>query len=119
MTEKNDDNLMAALSYLLGVITGVLVYVMYKDKKNKLVLFHAVQSSLLSVICMIVMIPVATLVILVGMILPGLGCILDLVILIPVALVILGVAVFAMLKAYKGEKYMLPVIGQMADKYSG
>lgn len=118
MAEK-DDNLMAAISYVLGFITGLIVYVMYKDKGNKFVLFHAVQSTILSVIMVAVMIPVSLLLVVLGIVVPALGCILDLLILIPVALVMLAIAVLCILKAYKGEKFKLPAIGDMAEKYAG
>jgi len=118
MADKKDDNLMAAISYLLGFITGLGVYMVYKDKGNKFVLFHAMQSTITSIASILVMIPVVIVVLVVGIFMPGLGCILDLLIIIPVAIVLLVLVLFLMYKAYNGEKFKLPAIGDMAEKYS-
>ena len=44
-------NLAAALSYVLGFITGILFLVLDPYKNNKLIRFHAMQSVLFSVAC--------------------------------------------------------------------
>jgi len=118
MSEK-DERTMAAVAYVLGFITGLLVYVMYKEKKNKFVLFHAMQSTISSVIATVVMLVIAVPIILISLFIPGLGCILDLIILIPIAILGLAFMVFMAYKAYNGEKVMLPAIGEMAEKYAG
>jgi len=46
-------NLAAALSYALGLITGVLFLVLEPYKNNKFVRFHAMQSILFSVACIV------------------------------------------------------------------
>jgi uncharacterized membrane protein len=36
-----------------------------------------------------------------------------------VAVAYIALAIFLMFKAYKGDKFKLPVIGDMAEKYAG
>jgi len=114
--KKSDDNLMGALAYLLGIITGVIMYVMYKDK-SKFVAFHGMQSIILGITVLVVWIAVVV----VGMVLmfiPFLGWIIDIILWLGTALIILGTVIFMMYKAYSGEKYKLPFIGEIAEKYA-
>ena len=117
MSEK-DDRMMAAVSYLLGFITGIIVYFMYKEKKNKFVLFHAIQSTITSVILTVVMVILVIPSMLISVFLGPLACLVSLLILL-VAVIFLALTVFLMYKAYTGEKLKLPVIGNMAEKYAG
>ena len=95
-------NIAALLSYLLGVVTGIIFYVL--EKENKFVRFHAMQSIItfaavfvLSVLCQFVL----------TMLWP-----------LAVILNIIGVALWVvlMVKAYQGEFFKLPVIGDIAEK---
>jgi len=107
-TAANDSNLFGAIAYLLGLITGVIVFLM-KDK-DSYARFHAIQSILLSIILWVVWIAVmsltwATL---------GFGMALWSI----VGILFLIVWLFMMWKAYSGERYKLPVIGDFAEKNS-
>lgn len=95
-------NLAAALSYLLGVITGIIFYVL--EKENKFVRFHAMQSILfcgawivINVVLMIIPI--------IGWMMAGvvnvIGAVLWLIVL---------------FKAFSGEEFKIPVIGDLAEK---
>lgn len=95
-------NVEAGLSYLLGVITGIIFYVL--EKENKFVRFHAMQSIIFCGAWIVLNV--------VLMIIPVLGWILAA--LINVAGVILWLIV--LLKAFSGEQYKLPVIGDLAEK---
>jgi uncharacterized membrane protein len=95
-------NLAALLSYLLGFISGIIFYVIEKD--NKFVRFHAMQSIItfgaLFVLNMILaFIPV------IGWVLMPI---------INVAALVLWVIL--MIKAYQGENYKLPIVGDLAEK---
>ena len=98
-------NLAALLSYVLGLITGLVFFIVEKD--NQFVKFHAMQSicfSLgLSVLCFGLMF------------IPIVGWL---------AMVVLQLAalvfwIICMIKAYQGEWYRLPVVGNFAAKQSG
>lgn len=124
-----DANVGALICYLgnlvcaLGLIYSIIVIV--TDKTNKLTRFHAWQSVLLSVL------PIA--VIVVYLILAVIGVMIDAALGIPIFSIIamlvyfvlllasLGLFVFMILaavKAFNGELYKIPIIGNMADRYS-
>jgi len=99
-----EENLAGLLCYVLGWITGIVFLVL--EKENKFVRFHAWQSLLtflpLSVIAWILAhIP------LMGWLLAGL-----------VWILILILWLILMFKAYKGEKYKLPIAGDIAEKHT-
>lgn len=117
-----DNNVGALICYVgnfvcaLGLIYSIIVLV--TDKTNKLPRFHAMQSILLTVTAIILYI-VAAVIIGVGAaanssIISLLGTLLYLL----VALVLLGGIIFSAIKAYQGEVFKLPVIGDFADKFS-
>lgn len=93
-------NTAALLCYLFGVLSGLFFFL--TEKNDKYVRFHALQSILLSVVIFSVDM-VLTVV--------GLGLLGSL-----VNLVWLGATVLMMVKAYQGQKYKLPVIGDFAEK---
>lgn len=99
------ENFAGMLCYLFGWISGLVFFL--TEKENKFVRFHAMQS-------IIAFAALLVLNIVLGMI-PFLGWLVAIV-LWP-ATVILWI--FLMYKAYKGESYKLPVIGDMAEKQVG
>ena len=120
-----DANVGALVCYLGNLVCGLgLVYsiiVLVTDKANKLPRFHAVQSLLLWATGLVICIPAYVVVI--GLAFSGssvlalLGTLLWLVI----ALIGLGLLVFTVLsaiKAFNGEIYKVPFIGDYADKFS-
>lgn len=97
-------NIAALLAYLLGFISG-LVFLLI-EKKNKFVRFHAMQSivtfgSIFVAQWILTMVPVL------GLLMSGLLSIFG-----------VGLWVVLMVKAYQGEKFMLPWVGEIADKNS-
>ncbi len=96
-------NIAALLSYLLGVITGVIFYLI--EKENKFVRFHAIQSSITFGALLILGIVLGFLPIIGVMLMPILG------------IVEIILWIFLMIKAYQGEKFKLPIVGDMAEKY--
>ncbi len=93
-------NTAAALSYVLGWLTGIIFLLIEKDK---FVRFHAMQSiitfGLLTVVSFV----------------PVVGWILSPLVMI-VGFVLWLVLIF---KAYQGEEFKLPVIGDFAQKQMG
>jgi uncharacterized membrane protein len=117
-----DNNVGALICYAgniicaLGLIYSVIVLV--TDKTNKLPRFHAFQSILLSAAGL-----VAGLIF--GMvfgaaaaarsgILSGLGGLLYMIF----GLAMLAAIIYCAIKAYQGEIFKLPIIGDLADKWS-
>ena len=94
-------NVAALLCYVLGWITGLVFFLI--EKENKFVRFHAFQSMVvfgsLTVLSIVLAITVVGLV------------------LVPVISVIeLVLWIILLIKAYQGEKFKLPVAGDMAEK---
>jgi uncharacterized membrane protein len=87
----SDSKLMALLSYFW--ILSIVMYVIKKD--DEFVRFHARQGMVIFGFSLLGIIPV-------------LGWIID--------LIMLAAAIIGAIKAYQGEKYKLPVIGDIAEK---
>src|SRR5579875_3432311 len=106
------DNVAAALCYLLTIVTGVLFLVLEPYNKNKLIRFHAFQAIFLGVAWFVA-------VILLGIITAplaflGISLVCSLRRLVYLAFLVLLVVL--MYKAYNNEKWVLPVIGPLAEK---
>lgn len=99
---KGNENLMAAASYLLGFVTGIIFLLI--EKQSKVVRFHAMQSTVL-----FGGIFVANIVL--GFI-PILGWIVGLVL----SLGAFVLWIVLMWKAFQGEMYKVPFVGEMAEK---
>ena len=99
-----DANVAACLSYVLGLITGIIFYVL--EKENKFVKFHAMQS-----------IVVFGAVFVLGIILPFIPVI-GLILLPIVYIGSIVLWILLMVKAYQGETFKLPVAGDIAEKNS-
>ena len=115
-----DANVAAGLAYLpvCGINLIMSIIILVTDKTNKLARFHAFQSLLL-LGAGIVLYIVAALVIGVAAaanssILIMLGSALWFVVIIA----IIGAMIFACIKAFMGQMFKLPVLGDMADKWS-
>jgi uncharacterized membrane protein len=107
-----DKKLAALLSYLLGWVTGIIFLLIEKDSYVR---FHAVQSICtfggLTVLSIIISILQA----MVGFSFWALfGLIHSL-----IWLVALILWIVLMIKAYQGERFKLPVVGDIAEKYAG
>jgi len=97
-------NVAGLLCYLVGVVTGIIFYLIEKD--NKFVRFHAMQS-----IVVFGALIVANIVL---MFIPVIGWVL-----MPIV-GILGLIlwILLMIKAYQGEYFKLPIAGDIAEKNS-
>jgi len=95
-------NVEAMCAYALIFVSGFILLIIEKD--NKFVRFHAMQSFatflLLGAVSFI------------GGIIPILGGIIQW----AVSVITTGLWIFLMYKAYKGEKYKLPIIGDIVEK---
>jgi uncharacterized membrane protein len=118
-----DENLAALLSYVFGWISGLIFFLMEKD--SRLVRFHAMQSILLGAAALVIFVVfwivavVSSLV--VGYISSILGGIVWLVMMLVGGALGLGIfvaAIISLIKAYQGQFFKLPVIGNYAEKFS-
>ena len=97
-------NVAALLSYLLGFVTGLIFLLI--EKNNKFVRFHALQSIATFGFIFVIQWVISFVPVL-GPIVSGL---------LSIAAVILWIVL--MVKAYQGEKYKLPWLGDIAEKNS-
>ena len=118
-----DENLAALLSYVVGWISGLVFFLI--EKESRLVRFHAMQSILLSVVAAIVGIALWVLSIFSWVVMSQISGILSFLISLIVGLVgfivciaFIAGAVIALIKAYQGQYFKLPFIGNMAEKFS-
>ncbi len=105
-----DQNVAAMLCYLAGWVTGVIFLLIEKD--NKFVKFHAIQSILtFGVLSVLIWL-------LIPMLLPVIGFgILTLSWILWILWLVLWILL--MVKAYQGQEFKLPIIGDMAMKWAG
>ena len=119
-----DPNVAAGLAYIPFCAVNLLmsIIILVTDKTNKLARFHAMQSLLLlgATIVGYIVVVILTMIITVGaaaMNMPSLS-ILGFLILLVFGIAVLAAVVMACIKAFQGEMFKLPVIGDMADKWS-
>src|SRR5688572_12234664 len=102
-------NVAGALAYLLTLITGILFLVLAPYNENKFVRFHAFQSIFLFAAWIVIWIVEMVMFTVLPWALISLISML-------VSLAFLGVWIFMLVKAYQGERFKLPVIGDLAEK---
>jgi len=118
-----DENIAALLSYIAGWVTGLVFFLIEKD--SRLVRFHAMQSILLSGGGLVVLIALWIVVGIISFVIGQISGILGFLVSVVFGLVatVLGIAILVgaiicLIKAYQGQYFKLPVIGNLAEKYS-
>jgi len=120
-----DANVGAGLCYLanficyLGLIYSIIVLV--TDKTNKLARFHAAQSLILTAASLIICIPGYFIAIALAFMNSTVTSLLSGLLWLVIALIGLALFVFmiiAAIKAFQGEVYKIPVLGNFADNFS-
>lgn len=116
-----DGNITALIGYIVGIVALILIFI---EKDNKFVRFHALQSVLWAVIGTVAFIAIMVVGMILGLVLGavssglayavwGLTGLLYLV----AVLGFLGGLFFAAFKAYSGVEFKLPVVGNLAQKW--
>jgi uncharacterized membrane protein len=100
-----EPRLAAVLSYLFGFVSGIIFLVIERD--SQYVRFHAMQSTV-TFISLFVIRVVAEIIPVLGNAVGWLASVASLVI-----------WALLMVKAWQGERYMLPMIGEMAEERTG
>ena len=99
------ENIAGLLCYALGWITGLVFFLI--EKENKFVRFHALQS--------LITFGVLTIAFLILPYIPGVGGILGWIL----RIIMLVLWILLMIKAFQGEKFKVPVVGDIAEKKVG
>lgn len=116
-----DGNITALIGYIIGIVALVLIFI---EKDNKFVRFHAFQAVFLFVAyiaCVIGLVILGVIVAIIGQASGALASILGILVMLLWLAVIfgfLGALIFAAIKAYGGNMFKLPIIGNMAEKFS-
>jgi uncharacterized membrane protein len=112
-------NVAAALSYILGVITGVLFLVLEPYKNNRFVRFHAMQSVIFSVACIAFSIVWSIVMGIMESIAGGWLFMIATPVHLLIDLGFFAVWIYLMVQAYQQHEFRLPVIGNIAAKQLG
>lgn len=115
-----DANLAAAIGYPIGIL-GLINFLI--DKENKFVKFHGIQSVLYSVgisivftVVWLVLMILAFALAAVSEVLGALMGILMTLLFLAFFLAIMGGLFYAAYKAYQGQIFKLPIVGNIAEK---
>ena len=100
-----DANVAGALCYLLGFVSGLAFILL--EKQSRSVRFHAMQSTFTFVALLVLQIGASWI--------PLVGGFLAILVS-PLTLVLW---VLLMVKAYQGEHFKLPVVGDLAEEHAG
>jgi len=118
-----DENIAALLSYVFGWVSGLIFFLIEKD--SRLVRFHAMQSLLFNVLAAVIAIALWIVLFVVFLIVSQVsGALATILSLISVLVwLVFGVAILAgwvlcLVKAFGGQYFKLPVIGNFAEKFS-
>ena len=108
-------NVAAALSYVLGPLTGILFLVL--EKENRFVRFHAAQSVAVGVAMIVLSIGLSVLSAVLAVV-PILGWIIALLAGLMFALATFVLWVMLMLRAFQGRDWTVPIVGKYARQYA-
>lgn len=118
-----DENIAALLSYIFGWVSGLIFFLMEKD--SRLVRFHAMQSILFNVLfgvlAFVLWIVLFVLFLILAQVSDALTTIVGLLSMLLWLLLLVGVLVgwiLCLVKAYQGQYFKLPIIGNFAEKFS-
>ena len=108
-------NVAGLLAYLFWPIICVLFLVLEPYNKDKFVRFHSFQALFLGIAAfgIAIVLGVFTIVLL---LIPWVGSALAVLLWAVFVLAVLGLVIFVMYKAYNNERYMIPVVGKMAEQ---
>jgi uncharacterized membrane protein len=102
MTQAGGSNIVAVLAYLGGALTGIVVLLV--EKKDQFVRFHAMQSTVTFLLVLVANLLLRNV--------PVVGRLAYL----PLALAVTALWILLMAKAFMGERYKLPYIGDFAER---
>jgi uncharacterized membrane protein len=114
-TSGMTENVAGLLCYIFGFITGIIFLALAPYNQNKFVRFHAFQSIFLSVAWIGILIVeriVSAVFLSISFALFGLLAVVWMLI----ALCFLALWIVLLMKAYNGQRWKLPIIGDLAEK---
>lgn len=113
---SDESKLFGALCYIIGIIVPLFI-ILTEKKSDKFALFHAYQSLIITVALVIVWMVLGMGYFMLTFVTGGaagiLGCAF-----VPLWLGMVVIVLLLAYKAYMGERYKLPAVGDMAEKYA-
>jgi|SRR5665213_224400 len=109
------DNMACALCYVLGLLTGILFLVLAPYNQNRLIRFHAFQSIFVNLgiwVAFFLLFMVTSFMHLI----PFVGVLIDFALYFIVGIGSFVLWLLLMYKAYNGERWVLPIVGPLAEK---
>lgn len=117
-----DANVAALIGYPIGILALILIFI---EKDNRFVRFHAIQSVLWSVGLTVVFIVIMIVASILGIVLSSISSTLGVLVWGISALLwlvwfaaLFGGIIYGAIKAYGGQMTKLPLVGSMAEKWS-
>lgn len=114
-----DTNVVGALTYLAGFLTGIVFLVLDPYKSNSFVRFHAFQSIFFNVAWVAFWIVWMILSAVLTPLTAGIFGLIALPLMLIFFLVGLGIWIFLMYQAYQQKLYRLPIVGKFAAEQAG
>jgi len=111
------DNVAGALAYVT-IIPAILFLVLEPYNRNRFIRFHSFQCLFLHVAAFALWIALAIVSVVLAFI-PILGHLISFLLWLAISIGLLVVWLILLFKAYQGEKFKLPVIGDMAEQQAG
>ena len=114
-----DTNLVGALTYLAGFITGIIFLVLDPYKSNSFVRFHAFQSIFFNVAWIAFWIVWMLLSAVLTPLTAGVFGLIALPLMLVFTLAGFGIWIFLMYQAYQQKLFRLPIVGKFAAEHAG
>lgn len=114
-----DTNLVGALTYLAGFVTGIVFLVLDPYKSNSFVRFHAFQSIFFNVAWIAFWIVWMILSAVLTPLTAGVFGLIALPLMLIFTLAGLGIWIFLMYQAYQQKLFKLPIVGKFAAEHAG
>jgi uncharacterized membrane protein len=109
-----DGNVTALIGYIVWIVALVLIFI---EKENKFVRFHAFQSMLFGVLVIVLFVALSILNTVLYLVSSTLGGLFSLIFIL-LWLAVLGGVILLAFKSFKGEMFKFPIIGDLAEKWS-
>ncbi len=112
--DMETSRIIAAIGYIIGIF-AIIPYLLV-EKENKFVRFHAIQATILGAVWIGLWVIAAIISLILGVI-PILGWILISLLWLGYYVLVIVAVVYLAFKAYMGDKYEIPWIADLAEKY--
>jgi uncharacterized membrane protein len=110
------ENLVGAFAYV-SFLPAIVFLLVDPYRKNPIVRFHSIQCLLFWLVCVVLSV-VVRLLVLVLLFVPIVGPLLAVLVVVVVALAAVFTWIVVLVKAFQGERFALPLIGNLSDQYS-